>query len=359
MPVFDVEPLRRLLSDPLRRFFFVELLASYTHVVSGSTWVATVGVGAGAGSSSLAPVSGINAPRSRAPGVLRRARRREARTAPGERRVTRPRASTAAIDQQHRHAEPPLRSAGVVGLGTGADLARWCASARWDLDTSIAAVSAATRCRPNAAPESSTLMIQRRARLTCRRSRTRYGRRPEGRRAPWSVIALSARPSGEPRPRPALREVGAEGGPHGGHVGRRVPGRSVAVEEGDQQRQEEHEEEGGQRRRALARPTPDEGIDRHQGDVDHEHRHELLCRRRPRPSAPAQGLADRRRWRSRGPPRRRRPRHCWRGCPGAPGRRSPRSGSAGPPSRRAPATRTVRDHRSARPEPPDADRRRP
>ena len=41
VPVFDVEPLRRLLSDPLRRFFFVELLASYTHVVSGSTWVAT------------------------------------------------------------------------------------------------------------------------------------------------------------------------------------------------------------------------------------------------------------------------------------------------------------------------------
>ena len=30
-----------MLADPLRRFFFVELLASYTHVVSGSTWVAT------------------------------------------------------------------------------------------------------------------------------------------------------------------------------------------------------------------------------------------------------------------------------------------------------------------------------
>ena len=41
VPVFAVEPLRRLLADPLRRFFFVELLASYTHVVSGSTWVAT------------------------------------------------------------------------------------------------------------------------------------------------------------------------------------------------------------------------------------------------------------------------------------------------------------------------------
>jgi len=41
VPVFAVEPLRRLLADPLQRFFFVELLASYTHVVSGSTWTAT------------------------------------------------------------------------------------------------------------------------------------------------------------------------------------------------------------------------------------------------------------------------------------------------------------------------------
>jgi hypothetical protein len=41
VPVFAVEPLRQLLADPLRRFFFVELLASYTHVASGSTWVET------------------------------------------------------------------------------------------------------------------------------------------------------------------------------------------------------------------------------------------------------------------------------------------------------------------------------
>jgi hypothetical protein len=41
VPVFAVEPLRELLSDPQRRFFFVELLSSYTHVVSGSTWTAT------------------------------------------------------------------------------------------------------------------------------------------------------------------------------------------------------------------------------------------------------------------------------------------------------------------------------
>ena len=39
--MFAVAPLRQLLDDPLRRFFFVELLSSYTHVVSGSTWVAT------------------------------------------------------------------------------------------------------------------------------------------------------------------------------------------------------------------------------------------------------------------------------------------------------------------------------
>jgi hypothetical protein len=41
VPVFAVQPLRDLLADPRRRFFFVELLASYTHVMSGSTWTAT------------------------------------------------------------------------------------------------------------------------------------------------------------------------------------------------------------------------------------------------------------------------------------------------------------------------------
>jgi hypothetical protein len=41
VPVFGVDGLRRLLADPWRRFFFVELLGSYTHVVSGSTWTAT------------------------------------------------------------------------------------------------------------------------------------------------------------------------------------------------------------------------------------------------------------------------------------------------------------------------------
>ncbi|MDA8313955.1 MAG: hypothetical protein M0010_02080 [Actinomycetota bacterium] len=38
IPVFDVAVLRALLDDALRRYFFVELLASYTRVSSGVTW---------------------------------------------------------------------------------------------------------------------------------------------------------------------------------------------------------------------------------------------------------------------------------------------------------------------------------
>lgn len=41
IPVFDVAPLRQLLADPLRRYFLVELLASYTRVASGVTWSRT------------------------------------------------------------------------------------------------------------------------------------------------------------------------------------------------------------------------------------------------------------------------------------------------------------------------------
>jgi hypothetical protein len=41
IPVFDVAALRELLSDPARRYFFVELLASYTRVASGVTWTRT------------------------------------------------------------------------------------------------------------------------------------------------------------------------------------------------------------------------------------------------------------------------------------------------------------------------------
>lgn len=41
VPVFDTDVLRDFLADPLRRLFLVELLASYTHVTSGSTWVHT------------------------------------------------------------------------------------------------------------------------------------------------------------------------------------------------------------------------------------------------------------------------------------------------------------------------------
>ncbi len=39
VPVFEVEPLRDLVADPLRRLFLADLLASYTHVASGAIWV--------------------------------------------------------------------------------------------------------------------------------------------------------------------------------------------------------------------------------------------------------------------------------------------------------------------------------
>jgi hypothetical protein len=39
--VFDVASLRDLLDDPMRRYFLVELLASYTHVASGVSWART------------------------------------------------------------------------------------------------------------------------------------------------------------------------------------------------------------------------------------------------------------------------------------------------------------------------------
>lgn len=41
IPVFDVAGLRDLLAAPVRRYFLVELLASYTHVTSGVTWTRT------------------------------------------------------------------------------------------------------------------------------------------------------------------------------------------------------------------------------------------------------------------------------------------------------------------------------
>jgi hypothetical protein len=41
VPVFDVAALRALLSDPMRRWFLVELLSSYTRVSSGVTWSRT------------------------------------------------------------------------------------------------------------------------------------------------------------------------------------------------------------------------------------------------------------------------------------------------------------------------------
>ena len=41
VPVFDAHVLRDFVGDPVRRLFLVELLASYTHVASGSVWVQT------------------------------------------------------------------------------------------------------------------------------------------------------------------------------------------------------------------------------------------------------------------------------------------------------------------------------
>jgi len=41
VPVFDVSALREFAGDPMRRFFLVQLLASYTHVASGSVMVQT------------------------------------------------------------------------------------------------------------------------------------------------------------------------------------------------------------------------------------------------------------------------------------------------------------------------------
>lgn len=39
VPVFEVEPLRELVADPLRRLFLADLLSSYTHVASGAMWL--------------------------------------------------------------------------------------------------------------------------------------------------------------------------------------------------------------------------------------------------------------------------------------------------------------------------------
>jgi hypothetical protein len=76
IPVFAVEPLRRMLADPLRQFFFVELLASYTHVASGSTWTATRRGWRRRRFSELDPVqlAGLldAVPAAERPGVLRR-----------------------------------------------------------------------------------------------------------------------------------------------------------------------------------------------------------------------------------------------------------------------------------------------
>jgi hypothetical protein len=76
IPVFGVDQLRQLLADPMHRFFFVELLASYTHVVSGSMWTATRRGWRRRRFSELDPVQLVGlleaVPASERPGVLRR-----------------------------------------------------------------------------------------------------------------------------------------------------------------------------------------------------------------------------------------------------------------------------------------------
>jgi hypothetical protein len=76
VPVFGVDRLRQLLAVPMQRFFFVELLASYTHVVSGSTWTATRRGWRRQRFSELDPVqlAGLleTVPTAERPGVLRR-----------------------------------------------------------------------------------------------------------------------------------------------------------------------------------------------------------------------------------------------------------------------------------------------
>ncbi len=76
VPVFGVEPLRQLLGDPLQCFFFVELLSSYTHVVSGTTLTATRRGWRRRRFSELDPVQMAElldaVPAAEMPGVLRR-----------------------------------------------------------------------------------------------------------------------------------------------------------------------------------------------------------------------------------------------------------------------------------------------
>ena len=76
VPVFGVDRLRAILADPLHRFFFVELLGSYTHVVSGSMWTATRRGWRRRRFSELDPLQLVGlldaVPAAERPGVLRR-----------------------------------------------------------------------------------------------------------------------------------------------------------------------------------------------------------------------------------------------------------------------------------------------
>jgi hypothetical protein len=76
LPVFAVQPLREFLADPLRRFYVIELLTSYTHVVSGTRWTPTRRGWRRRRFSELDPVQLAelldSVPAAELPGVLRR-----------------------------------------------------------------------------------------------------------------------------------------------------------------------------------------------------------------------------------------------------------------------------------------------
>ena len=67
IPIFDVAALRALLDEPARRYFLVELLASYTRVTSGVTWARGAGLAAPAFQRTRPEPAG-RTPRGRRPG---------------------------------------------------------------------------------------------------------------------------------------------------------------------------------------------------------------------------------------------------------------------------------------------------
>src|SRR5438874_7303087 len=107
VPVFDVGGLREFGADPLRRFFLAELLASYTHVTSGSVLVQTT--------RGWRPLAVLERHLS---GLRRRATRRRAAAPPAGTRARRRGPGTRGTsrwDLAARTARPPGLSGGAAG----------------------------------------------------------------------------------------------------------------------------------------------------------------------------------------------------------------------------------------------------